>query len=80
MRIGISLYPKPNMEAYQLRVVEEKTQLDVKIANLQLFLSEVMFSKLSPKEQHLLKRQLEVMIEYGKILFGRIELFSEARR
>lgn len=62
-------------EPYQIRVIDEKQELDVKIAKLEAFSETESFSSLSKEEQDRLLDQLYHMIQYSEILEQRIENF-----
>ena len=64
------------MEAYQLRVIEEKKELDAKIKSLENFLKLEIFVKIEKSEQSRLKSQLNIMREYATILHQRIINFK----
>lgn len=66
-----------NMEPHQLRVVEEKKELDLKIKNLQIFSEEAgeIWQSLSINEKEDLKEQLKHMQVYTHILQKRINRF-----
>ena len=64
------------MEAYQQRVVDEKTLLDEKIEKLESFMTTVQFENLKPYEKDLLSHQLHPMIDYSRILGFRINAFE----
>lgn len=66
---------KENMEAHQLRVVEEKTELDSKLEKLQNFFETETFAQIDKAEQSRLTRQVEVMGSYSEILQERISAF-----
>jgi hypothetical protein len=67
------------LQPYQERVVEEKKELDEKIAKLTTFLDGEIFAAMSDqKEQIRLIRQRAVMGEYSRLLGDRIAAFSEA--
>ena len=59
---------------YQLRVIEEKTELDKKLAALTEFNSKP--NDLLGDVNTLLQRQQSVMTEYSKVLGERIYLFD----
>jgi len=67
---------KPKMESYQLRVIEEKADLDLKIARLSTFMASDKWRHLPTIERDRLSRQHLVMQEYSKILGERIHAFS----
>ena len=64
------------MQNYQQQVIEEQQDLDVKIKNLDFFISGSIFIKLPSDEQNRLKLQSEAMQEYSDILSERIEEFE----
>lgn len=64
------------MQAYQQRVIEEKTELDAKLASLSKFLATQQFSNLDGENQKLLLKQEFAMGEYSYILSCRIKLFK----
>lgn len=62
------------MSTFKDRLVEEHSSLYEKIEKLSIFIKEnKIFNDLSDKQQKLLKRQLEVMLEYHQILIERIK-------
>lgn len=63
------------MEAYQERVVAEKSELDDKIAKLYQFRTTPIFNGLDPAEQSRLTDQQVTMQEYSRILGERIAAF-----
>lgn len=64
------------MEAYQRRVVDEKTELDAKHSKLVAFIeSNPAFASLPSEDQQLLCGQAQVMKEYSQILANRIARF-----
>ena len=60
--------------AYQVRVIEEKAELDAKIQKLATFLESK--PMLEDRAAELLSAQLGVMNEYSAILESRIKLFD----
>jgi len=66
------------VQAHQLRVVEEKKQLDEKIEALYDFIVvfQGFFETFPKDEQERLKRQLEIMKQYSEILEERIKHFN----
>lgn len=66
------------MQAHQLRVVEEKKELDERIEALYDFIVvfQGFFETLPKDEQGRLKRQLEIMKQYSEILEERIKHFN----
>lgn len=59
-----------------MRVVDEKSELDVKAKALSNFIGlNPVFETLSQPEQELLKEQCEIMWEYSEILGERISHF-----
>lgn len=65
------------MEAYQKRVIDEKTELDAKIHALRMFIQNVVFDTIPDDERHLLLHQVSVMTQYSLILSKRIAKFKE---
>lgn len=64
------------LELHQQRVVDEKSDLDVKAKALSNFIGlNPVFETLSSLEQELLKEQCEVMWQYSETLGKRIETF-----
>ena len=61
-------------KTWQERVFKEKFQLDEKIRNLNMFLERK--HDISSKHLELVKQQLNVMIEYSRILYDRIADFK----
>lgn len=67
------------MQPYQLRVVQEKSELDTKIQALTAFAKSDAFSQDVPEpEQRRMLRQLVVMQDYSRILGERIAAFGGA--
>lgn len=66
------------MMPHQQRVVDEKAELDSKLAKLIPFLSSDTCHALPFDERSRLKRQADVMREYSGILGERIAAFSKA--
>jgi hypothetical protein len=65
------------MKDYQQRVVNERADLDQKIAALQDFISGERFVNVREAEQERLKKQFNAMREYSRILGERIVGFEE---
>lgn len=63
------------MLAHQERVVQEKQELDDKIAKLQVFVEGELFSTLPDDEQDRLERQVAIMKDYTAVLGERIAAF-----
>ena len=64
------------MEAFQQRVVDEKTELDSKIAKLETFSEGEVFGGLPEAEQNRLSKQVEYMQMYSDVLGERIAAFA----
>lgn len=65
------------MQPYQLRVIQEKTELDIKIKALAAFTKQESFEAAVPMpEQRRMFRQLVAMQEYSQILGERIAAFG----
>ena len=66
------------MELYQIRVLQERNELQDKLHRLKTFNTENKnFTKLPPLEQSLLLQQQSVMQMYLNILDNRIALFKK---
>lgn len=64
------------MQPHQQRVVDEKTELDIKLEKLEQFiLSNSLFQKLSTDEQIRMCRQQNAMKSYSEVLGERIAAF-----
>jgi len=63
------------MEAYQQRVVDEKTELDDKLAKLQAFIGGKIYETLPPEERGRLIHQRLCMQGYSQVLGERIAAF-----
>ena len=65
-------------EDYQLRVIEEKREIDKKIIALTSFIhsEKSPLVKITDAESERLERQLYIMIEYSKVLRQRIYAFE----
>ena len=64
------------MQAHQQRVVDEKTELDGKIAKLVAFYDTPIYAGLDEAERVRLSRQGQVMSDYSDILGQRIAAFT----
>lgn len=62
--------------AYQQRVMEEKADLDGKLARLNRFIGHGTYRALTPREQHLLHQQAWAMRSYQAALRDRIEMWG----
>ncbi len=60
---------------HELRVFEEKKQLDDRLGALRSFLDSQLFAGIAEGERYRLRRQAEVMAEYSRILAERIAAF-----
>ncbi len=64
------------MEEYQIRVLEEKKELDIKIKSLQTYLeTKATYMSISEKVIQDMEDQLEIMFVYSSILKKRINRF-----
>jgi hypothetical protein len=79
------LWPKPpmmfeiqenHMELFQLRVIDEKKELDEKIAKLQAMWDDPIFPTLPPSERLRLEKQANIMQDYSAVLGERIAAFD----
>lgn len=66
------------MQPHQERVVEEKRELDEKLARLAEFGKGELFAGLPAEEQGRLNRQHSIMEDYSKVLGERIAAFPSA--
>lgn len=64
------------MKEFQQRVVDEKKELDEKIARLQAFRDNPIFETLSSAERLRLEKQSIIMQDYSAILGERIAAFE----
>ena len=64
------------MQPFQSRVVDEKTELDVKLEQLKEFTVGDTFSSLPIEEQERLQRQSSIMQDYSDVLQERIDNFT----
>ena len=64
------------MLPHQQRVVDEKRELDEKLAKLSSFVCTPIFASLDCRESERLQRQHDVMTEYSTILGERIAAFT----
>lgn len=65
----------PTYAPHQQRVVDEKQELDVRLAALANFFLNPIFSKLLAAEQARMVRQAEAMRLYSEVLGERIDAF-----
>ena len=63
------------LQPHQQRVVDEKAELDAKLAKLDAFGRTEMFASLPPDEQGRLNRQHSIMEQYSAVLGERIRAF-----
>jgi hypothetical protein len=66
--------PKP-LQPFQVRVIEERKDLDDKLTKLNTFIVGDKFMDLPDEERLRLRRQASAMEEYSKILGDRIAAF-----
>ena len=64
------------MADYQVRVVEEKKELDNKVEKLNVFIGSDKFDAVGIDEQNRMRNQLSAMVDYSNILGERIENFT----
>ena len=68
------------MRPHELRVVEEKSELDKKIAALRVFIqTDGRFALLPAEECDRMRRQYDAMLLYSSILGERIKAFPPER-
>ena len=65
------------MQAHELRVVEEKTQLDERLGKLVKFTCSEMFTSLGDTEQDLMILQQNLMMQLSHVLACRIKAFGK---
>ena len=66
------------MLPHQQRVVDEKTELDIKAKALSNFIgNNPVFDDIDAEEQERMKEQCEIMWEYSEILGKRIAAFAK---
>lgn len=65
-----------NFQPHQFRVVQEKTDFDVKLTALKSFIAGEIFPTVNKSEQDRLVRQAEAMEQYSSILGERIAIFA----
>lgn len=63
------------MQPHQQRVLDEKSELDIKIHKLVQFLSTDLFMNLDEENSVLLQQQLNFMVKYSEVLSNRIKFF-----
>lgn len=62
---------------YQERVLDEKSELDEKLMNLQSFILSDKFMAVDQEEKRRLNRQEQAMTEYSIVLAERIDSFPK---
>jgi len=67
------------MEPYQIRVVQEKQELDQKLEKLVTYLDSAHFASLPTEEKWLMREQAQVMAAYSRILGSRIQRFNQPK-
>ena len=65
------------MQPHELRVVEEKTQLDERLGKLVKFTCSEMFTSLDVAEQDLMILQQNLMVQLSHVLGCRIKAFGK---
>ena len=65
------------MQQHELRVVEEKTQLDERLEKLVKFTCSEMFTSLGDTEQDLMILQQNLMMQLSHVLGCRIKAFGK---
>lgn len=64
------------LQPHQQRVVQEKQELDEKITKLSAFVVSQVFDTVDPDERERLRQQVNVMVDYSRILGARIKAFT----
>ncbi len=67
--------PMEELKPHELRVHQEKLELDVKLAKLRMFIAGETYNSLSLAERKRLMRQAAHMAAYSDVLMERIEAF-----
>lgn len=65
------------MEAHQERVIEEKRELDERLEKLNNFFNTQTFKDLHPLEKERMRKQIDYMNGYSRILGERITAFRK---
>lgn len=68
-----------NLEPYQIRVIQEKQELDQKLEKLMSYLESAHFASLPEYDRALLTMQSAVMANYSLVLGLRITEFSRPK-
>lgn len=63
------------MENYQVRVMNERRELNIKLEKLKAFIGTPAWDRLHINEQNRLIKQTSIMLDYEAILTSRIDLF-----
>ena len=63
------------MEGYQMRVIAEKNELDLKIGDLVKFINSEAFGNIRIGERLRMRRQLDIMVDYLNVLTEREDAF-----
>lgn len=66
-----------SLEPYQIRVIQEKQELDQKLEKLTTYLESRHFAELPFDDKWLLREQRDVMKAYSRILGSRIQKFNQ---
>ena len=65
------------LEAWQLRVIQERAELEERCAGIDAFITSETFQLITELEQDLLLAQAQAMMEYSHILTKRIGTFQQ---
>jgi len=68
------------MQPHEQRVIDEREELESKLAKLRIFLHSKVFKTLADFDQSLLMTQANVMANYSEILRLRIERFAKDQK
>ena len=66
-----------SLQAWQLRVIQERAELEERRAGVDAFIVTEAFQTISEKEQNLLLAQAQAMMDYSHVLTKRIGTFQE---
>lgn len=65
------------LQPHQERVLEEKRELDEKIYKLTVFMASGRVTQVSLAEARRMHKQLQIMLDYSRVLQERINAFGE---
>jgi hypothetical protein len=68
--------PQPVLQPFQIRVIEEKQELDTRLERLGEFIAGASFKHIEALERSRLRRQMALMSELSTVLGARIAAFT----